>query len=65
VPFQVLLDGKPPADAHGFDIDADGRGTVAQQRLHQLIRQGGSISDSTVEIVFPEAGVEAYVFTFG
>jgi thiol-disulfide isomerase/thioredoxin len=65
VPFRVLLDGGPPGDAHGFDVDAEGRGTLAQQRLHQLIRKRGSISDSTVEIVFPEAGVEAYAFTFG
>ena len=65
VSFQVLLDGEPPGDAHGFDIDAKGRGTVAQQRLHQLIRKQSPISDSTVEIVFPDAGVEAYVFTFG
>jgi thiol-disulfide isomerase/thioredoxin len=65
VPFRVLLDGEPPREAHGLDVDEDGRGTVAQQRLHQLIRQQGSIADSTVEIVFPAAGVEAYAFTFG
>jgi thiol-disulfide isomerase/thioredoxin len=65
VPFRVLLDGEPPHEAHGLDVDEDGHGTVAQQRLHQLIRQQGSIADSTLEIVFPAAGVEAYAFTFG
>jgi thiol-disulfide isomerase/thioredoxin len=65
VPFQLLLDGQPPGNAHGLDVDEDGRGTIAHQRLHQLIRKSGSIVDSTVEITFPEGGVEAYCFTFG
>jgi thiol-disulfide isomerase/thioredoxin len=65
VPFRVLLDGQPPGDAHGLDVGEDGRGTVAHQRLHQLIRQSGSIADSTIEIGFPAGGVEAYCFTFG
>jgi hypothetical protein len=61
----VLLDGEPPGDAHGDDVDEDGNGTLAQQRLHQLIRQHDSIRDRTLEISFPEAGAEAYCFTFG
>jgi len=65
VPFQVLVDGKPPGPAHGFDIDQQGRGTVQQQRLYQLIRQPGSITDRTVEITFLAPGAEAYCFTFG
>jgi thiol-disulfide isomerase/thioredoxin len=65
VPFHVLLDGEPPGDAHGLDVDEQGNGTVTQQRLYQLIRQRGSIGDRTVEITFPAPGVEAYVFTFG
>ena len=65
VPFRVLLDGEPPGDAHGFDVDEDGNGTLSEQRLHQLIRQPGSIGDRTLEIEFPEAGAEAYCFTFG
>jgi thiol-disulfide isomerase/thioredoxin len=64
-PFRVLLDGQPPGAARGFDVDEDGNGTLSRQRLHQLIRQPGSISDRTLEIVFPEAGAEAYCFTFG
>jgi thiol-disulfide isomerase/thioredoxin len=65
VPFRVLVDGEPPGDAHGLDVDEEGRGTVAQPRLYQLIRERGSISDRTFEITFLEPGVEAYVFTFG
>jgi hypothetical protein len=65
VPFQVTLDGKPPGDAHGLDVDDQGRGKVAQQRLYQLVRQRGSITDRTFEIAFHAPGVEAYVFTFG
>ena len=65
VPFRVLLDGEAPSDAHGLDVGEDGRGTVSEQRLHQLIRQPGRIEDRTLELDFPEAGVEAYCFTFG
>jgi thiol-disulfide isomerase/thioredoxin len=65
VPFRVLVDGEPPGDARGLDVDEQGHGTVAQERLYQLVRQPGSISDRTFEITFLAAGVEAYVFTFG
>jgi hypothetical protein len=36
-----------------------------QQRLYQLVRQRGPITDRTFEIVFADPGVQAYVFTFG
>ena len=65
VPFRVLVDGEPPGAAHGLDIDERGDGTVAQQRLYQLIRQPGPITDRTLEITFLAPGVEAYCFTFG
>jgi thiol-disulfide isomerase/thioredoxin len=65
VPFQVLVDGEPPGAAHGLDVDEQGRGTLEQPRLHQLIRQQGSITDRTFEIGFAAPGVEAYSFTFG
>ncbi len=65
VPFRVLVDGEPPGDAHGLDLDEAGHGTVDEQRLYQLIRQAGSIADRTLEISFLAAGVEGYVFTFG
>jgi thiol-disulfide isomerase/thioredoxin len=65
VPFRVLVDGEPPGDAHGLDADEQGLGTLVQQRLHQLIRERGSITDRTFEITFLGPGVEAYAFTFG
>jgi thiol-disulfide isomerase/thioredoxin len=65
VPFRVLVDGEPPGDAHGLDVDEQGRGTVAHQRLYQLIRERGSIDDRTFEITFLAPDVEAYCFTFG
>src|SRR6266542_2986675 len=65
IPFRVLVDGGPPGDAHGLDVDEEGNGTVVHQRLYQLIREPGSITDRTFEIAFLEPGVEGYVFTFG
>jgi hypothetical protein len=65
VRFRVTVDGTAPGDSHGTDIDAGGRGVVTGQRLYQLIRQGGTISDHTFEIEFLDPGVQAYAFTFG
>jgi thiol-disulfide isomerase/thioredoxin len=65
VPFVALVDGEPPGDMHGLDVDEQGHGTVSEQRLHQLIRERGSIRDRTLEITFLAPGVEAYAFTFG
>jgi thiol-disulfide isomerase/thioredoxin len=65
VRFTVRLDGAAPGADHGVDIDEHGEGTVIEPRLYQLIRQRGRIADRTFEITFPDAGVRAYVFTFG
>jgi thiol-disulfide isomerase/thioredoxin len=65
VPFRVLIDGDPPGDAHGLDVDKEGHGIVAQPRLYQLVRERGSIIDRTFQITFLAPGIEAYVFTFG
>ena len=65
VPFRVLLDGQPPGPAHGLDVAADGAGAAQQQRLYQLIRQPGPVAERTVEITFPDAGIQGYAFTFG
>ena len=63
--FRVLLDGEPPEDAHGVDVDAAGRGSLSAPRLYQLIRQPGRIDSRTFEIDFDDRGAEAFVFTFG
>lgn len=65
VRFQVTVDGKPPGDAHGMDVDADGRGEVTTQRLYQLVRMPRPVTDRTFEIRFLDPGVQAYAFTFG
>ena len=63
--FRVLLDGQPPGAAHGTDADGQGHGTVAEQRLYQLIRQPESVVERTFEITFLDPGAEVYCFTFG
>jgi thiol-disulfide isomerase/thioredoxin len=65
VPFRVLLDGAAPGNAHGFDVDEQGLGSLADQRLYQLIRIPGDVGERLVEIEFLDAGAEAYCFTFG
>jgi Thioredoxin like C-terminal domain len=65
VRFRVTIDGAPPGDSHGTDVDADGQGVVTGQRLYQLVRQSGAIADHTFEIRFLDPGVQAYAFTFG
>jgi thiol-disulfide isomerase/thioredoxin len=65
VRFRVLLDGRPPGGAHGGDVDEQGNGAVAEQRLYQLVRQPGPIEDRLFEIEFLDPGVEAFAFTFG
>jgi thiol-disulfide isomerase/thioredoxin len=65
VRFRVLVDGMPPVGAHGLDVDERGDGAVYEERLYQLIRHDGPVSDRTFEITFLDVGAQAYVFTFG
>ena len=65
VRYRVTIDGKAPGDSHGADVDAEGDGVVSGQRLYQLVRQSGPITDRTFEIEFLDPGVQAYAFTFG
>jgi thiol-disulfide isomerase/thioredoxin len=65
VRFEVLLDGRPPGDAHGIDVDDDGEGVVDEPRMYQLVRQYAAVAPRTFEITFLGPGVRAYVFTFG
>jgi thiol-disulfide isomerase/thioredoxin len=63
--FRVTLDGRPPGDVHGLDVDEQGSGAVSEPRLHQLIRQSGTITDRLFEIEFLDPGAAALCFTFG
>jgi hypothetical protein len=65
VTFRVMVDGRVPGTAHGGDVDADGNGVVAEQRLYQLIRQPKPITTRHFVIEFMNPGVEAFAFTFG
>lgn len=65
VKFRVLINGKPPGTSHGLDIDSDGYGMVNEQRMYQLIRQPGSITDQEFQIEFLDKDVEVFDFTFG
>jgi thiol-disulfide isomerase/thioredoxin len=65
VRFSVRLDGQPPGDAHGLDVDAAGAGTVSEARMYQLVRQRAAVGERDFEITFLEPGARAYVFTFG
>jgi thiol-disulfide isomerase/thioredoxin len=65
VRFAVKLDGQPPGDAHGLDVDESGDGVLAEPRMYQLVRQHGAIAERDFEITFLDPGARAYVFTFG
>jgi hypothetical protein len=65
VRFTVHLDGQAPGESHGLDVDEAGEGTLDEPRMYQLVRQRGTVAERTFEITFVDAGVRAYVFTFG
>jgi cytochrome c biogenesis protein CcdA/thiol-disulfide isomerase/thioredoxin len=65
VHFVIRIDGAAPGDAHGSDVAPDGSGVVTEERLYQLVRQRGPVTDHTFEIEFLDGGVQAYSFTFG
>ena len=65
VQFRISIDGKPPGLAGGVDVDDQGRGTVTEHRMYQLIRQPGPITDRRFEIDFLDPGVEVFSFTLG
>jgi len=65
VRFRIKIDGAAPGADHGVDVDSEGRGSVQESRLYQLVRQAGAVTDHTFEIEFLDAGVRAYAFTFG
>jgi hypothetical protein len=65
VRFTVLLDGQPPGNDHGLDVNDLGEGTVDEPRMYQLVRQRDGAAERTFEITFHDPGVRAYVFTFG
>jgi thiol-disulfide isomerase/thioredoxin len=65
VRFAVTLDGEPPGEAHGLDVDESGGGVVDEPRMYQLVRRRGAVEEHTFEITFLDPGARVYVFTFG
>ncbi len=65
VRFRVTIDGQPPGDNRGGDVDAAGNGVVSGERLYQLVRQSGPVTDHLFEIEFLDPGAQAFAFTFG
>jgi thiol-disulfide isomerase/thioredoxin len=65
VRFRVTIDGRAPGDNHGVDTDAQGNGVVTDDRLYQLVRQKGAVTDHVFAIEFEDTGVQAFSFTFG
>jgi len=65
VRFRVTIDGHAPGENHGVDTDAQGNGVIRDDRLYQLVRQKGPVTDHTFAIEFLDAGVQAFSFTFG
>jgi len=65
VRFRVLVDGQPPRQDHGLDVDDSGVGIAVEARLYQLIRQRGRLVDRRFEIEFLDAHVQIYAITFG
>src|SRR5262249_49759323 len=63
--YRIRIDGKTPDADHGSEVAADGTGMVTEQRLYQVVRLSGPVTDHTFEIEFLDPGVEAYSFTFG
>lgn len=63
--FIVRMDGLEPDNNHGIDTLANGMGIVTSQRLYQLIRQSGPITEHTFDIEFFDPNVEVFSFTFG
>ena len=49
---KLNIDWMPPGASHGIDVDIDGNGAVTEQRMYQLIRQEGSVTDRNFKLNF-------------
>jgi hypothetical protein len=65
VRFKVTIDGHAPGADAGGDVKPDGTGVVTAERLYQLVRLKGDVTDRTFQIEFLDPGVRAFSFTFG
>jgi thiol-disulfide isomerase/thioredoxin len=65
VRFRVTLDGRPPEEHRGSDVDGSGNGSIGRPRLYSLVRQQGVVQHSTVDVELLDPGAELYAATFG
>jgi len=65
VRFVVTLDGEPPGEARGLDVDESGEGAVTEPRMYQLVRRRAATAECDFEITFLDPGAHSYAFTFG
>ena len=63
--FRITIDGRAPGPDAGGDVKADGSGVVTEERLYQLVRLKGDVTDHSFTIEFLDPGVRAFSFTFG
>ena len=61
----MLIDVNPHGASHGLDINSSENGTVAEQRMYQLVVQQGRVIDRGFQIEFSDPDVEVYYSTFG
>jgi len=60
----VLLDGKPVGDAHGMDVGSDGVARFDRSGMVRLVA-GAPKRRHVLTLSSSDAGLRAYVFTFG
>ena len=62
-PVEVWLDGKRIEESlAGRDVQ-EGKVTVNEERLYELM-SGEAVGEHTIELIFPEGNVSVYAFTF-
>jgi hypothetical protein len=65
VRFRVTVDETAPGNNHGADINTAGEGVINEQRLYQLIRQKGPVTECSFQNSVCCPGVEIFGFRFG
>ncbi|MDC4223949.1 MAG: redoxin domain-containing protein [Candidatus Manganitrophus sp.] len=64
---KILIDGAPlPANMRGIDVGPDGKATINEARLYNLVTlPKGDEAEHLFEMIFEAPQVELYAFTFG
>jgi Thioredoxin like C-terminal domain len=59
-----VIDGRPPGAAHAKDVDDRGNDRATGQRLYQLVRQPGPVSERSFDSTLLGPRVHAHAVTF-